>query len=148
MKNQICCSIFSIQVELLDDEEFFSKPGSEVDEKRGERGGEGGGGSEVEGVVRVRSGVSEASEGCSRVRGLSESEERRGVGDGEAAGGGGGGVGGAQPFVLAVSVAPEGKGGPKRFACLMLASSYHQINCKILCKTLQPFPCLIQTIEI
>lgn len=83
-----------------------SKSGSEVDEKRG---GEVGGG-EVEGVVRVRSGVSEASEGSSRVRGLSESEERRGVSDAEAAGG-------VQPFILAVSVAPEGKGGPKRFAC-------------------------------
>ena len=85
-----------------------SKSGSEVDEKRG---GEVGGG-EVEGVVRVRSGVSEASEGSSRVRGLSESEERRGVSDVEA-----GGAGGVQPFILAVSVAPEGKGGPKRFAC-------------------------------
>ena len=86
-----------------------SKSGSEVDEKRG--GEVGGGEVEVEGVVRLRSGVSEASEGSSRVRGLSESEERRGVSDVEAAGGGG-----VQPFILAVSVAPEGKGGPKRFA--------------------------------
>ena len=97
-------SVFSIQVELLDDEEVSSKSGNEVDEKVG--------GGEVEGVVRVRSGVSEASEGSSRVRGLSESEERRGVSDAEAAG-----AGGVQPFILAVSVAPEGKGGPKRFAC-------------------------------
>ena len=52
-------SVFSIQVELLDDEEVSSKLGSEVDEKRG---GEIGGG-EVEGVVRLRSGVSEASDG-------------------------------------------------------------------------------------
>ena len=96
----------------------------------------------MEGLVRVRSGVSEASEGSSRVRGVSESEERRGVSDGEAAAG----AGGVQPFILAVSVAPEGKGGPKRFACLVL--SHHKINCKILCRTLHPSPCLIQTTEI
>ena len=111
--NEKSNSVFSIQVELLDDEEVSSKSGSEVDEKRG---GEVGGGEvevEVEGVVRLRSGVSEPSEGSSRVRGLSESEERRGVSDAEASAG----AGGVQPFILAVSVAPEGKGGPKRFAC-------------------------------
>ena len=106
----------------MDEEEVSSKPGSEVDEKRGERGGEGGGGGGgggggVEGLVRVRSGVSDSSEGVvgsSRVRGVSESEERRG----SEAGGETASAGGPQPFVLAVSVGPEGKGGPKRFDCL------------------------------
>lgn len=94
----------------MDDEEVSSKSVSEVDEKRGERGGEG--------VVRVRSGVSEASEGgvaLSRVRGLSEGEERRGNSETGETGG--------QHFILAVSVAPEGKGGPKRFAISCLLAS-------------------------
>ena len=93
------------------DEEVSSKSVSEVDEKRGERGGDGGGGGGGEGMVRVRSGFSEASEGgmaLSRVRGVSEGEERRGNSETGETGG--------QHFILAVSVAPEGKGGPKRFA--------------------------------
>ena len=63
-KNQF--SNFLLQVELLDDEEVSSKSVAEVDEKaRGDRGGEGGGGGEVEGVItRERgSGVGEACEG-------------------------------------------------------------------------------------
>lgn len=93
----------------MDNEEVSSKSVFEVDDKRGERGGWGGG----EGVVRAMSGVSEASEGvvAPRVRGQSEGEERRGnmISEGED------GEGAGQPFVLAVSVGPEGKGGPKRF---------------------------------
>ena len=111
-----------IQVELVDEEEVSSKCVSEVDEKRGgERGGEGGGGGGGggEGVIRVRSGLSEASEGgVMRVRGLSEGEERRVVNSET-------GETGGQHFILAVSVGPEGKGGPKRFAisCLLLLAS-------------------------
>ena len=97
-----------IQVELVDENGTPSKLGSgEVGDKRGEVVRGDGDGDLV--VGRVRSGVGDEGDGVAvvapRVRGVSESEERRS----EEVGGAG------QPFTLAVSVGPEGKGGPKRY---------------------------------
>ena len=96
-----------IQVELVDENGPPSKLGSgEVGDQRGEVVRGDGDGDLV--VGRVRSGVGDEGDGVAmvapRVRGVSESEERRS----EEVGGAG------QPFTLAVSVGPEGKGGPKR----------------------------------
>ena len=106
-----------IQVELVDENGTPSKLGSgEVGDKRGEIVRGDGDGDLV--VGRVRSGVGDEGDGVAvaapRVRGVSESEERRS----EEVGGAG------QPFTLAVSVGPEGKGGPKRYIYFLRCGTF------------------------
>ena len=101
-----------IQVELVDENGTLSKLGSGEDgDKCGEVVRGDGDGDLV--VGRVRSGVGDEGDGVAmvapRVRGVSESEEVGGAG---------------QPFTLAVSVGPEGKGGPKRYIYFLRCGTF------------------------